>query len=62
VRPELVVTLIVEAFDGGFLDGAVHALDPGLRRGRLWPLVHGWFGFVSLCSMSFASQIMSKRI
>lgn len=26
------------------------------------PLVHGWFGLVSRCSISFATQIMSKRI
>ena len=33
---ELVVALVVEASDGRFLDGAVHPLDPGLRRGRLY--------------------------
>jgi len=48
------VALVVEAFNGSLLDGAVHPLD--------LPLVQGWFGFVSRCSMSFASQIISKRI
>jgi hypothetical protein len=27
VRPQLVVALVVEAFDGGLLDGPVHPLD-----------------------------------
>ena len=37
VRPELVAALVLEAFDGRFLDGAVHALElaVGLRVVRL---------------------------
>jgi hypothetical protein len=62
VRPELVVAFVVETLNGRLLDGAVHPLYPRLREGRLCPLVQGWFGLVSRCSISFASQIMSKRI
>ncbi len=35
VHPQLVVAVVVEAFDGRFLYRPVHPLDPGLRRGRL---------------------------
>jgi hypothetical protein len=54
MRPQLVVALVVEAFDGRFLDGSVHPLNLAVRLGTV--------GLVSLCSMPFASQIMSKRI
>lgn len=54
MRPELVVALVVEAFDGRLLDGPVHPLDlpVGPRMVR--------FGEPVL--VAFASQIMSKRI
>jgi hypothetical protein len=38
VRFELFVGVIEEAFDGGLLDGSVHALT--------CPLVQGWLGWV----------------
>jgi hypothetical protein len=53
VHPQLVVAPVVKAFDGRFLNRAVRSLD--LTVG---PRI----GLVSRCSMSLASQIMTKRI
>src|SRR5215207_9806549 len=36
VLPELVVADVVEALDGGILDGAVHALDLTIGPGMAW--------------------------
>lgn len=44
----------MEAFDGGFL-------NVRLIRST-WPSVQGWLGFVRLCLIPLASQIMSKPI
>ena len=53
VHPQLVVAPVVKAFDGRLLNRAVHSLD--LTVG---PRI----GLVSRCSMSLASEIMTKRI
>lgn len=36
VRAQLIVAVVVEAFDGGFLDGAVHPLDLAVGPGMVW--------------------------
>jgi hypothetical protein len=49
VSLELVVAVVVVALRGRVIRST-------------WPFVHGWFGLVSRCSISLASQIMSKRL
>ncbi len=52
VRLEACQAGIVERLDGGVLDGA------SVRSA--WPLVQGWQGLVSLCSIPFSAQTRSK--
>lgn len=65
---QLVVVFMVGAFDGRFLDSAVHPFDLTVPRENDPPdrfLIlgtPGWVGFVSRYSISFAPQIMSNRI
>ena len=47
---QLVVVFVVEAL-------TVASLMVRFIRST-WPLVHGWLGLVSRCSISFASQII----
>lgn len=53
VLPELVMALVVEVFDRGILDGAVHALPPSYRSTGAWALV-------MRCSLSLPAQVYSK--
>src|ERR1700746_2646948 len=52
MEPELLVVIVVEAVNGSFLDGPVHALD--------LPLVQECLGFVRRWSMSCLAQANSK--
>ena len=54
VRAQLIVAVVMKAFDDGVLD---------VRFIRsTWPLVQGWFGLANRCWRRWSSQIMSKRI
>lgn len=54
MRAQLIVAVIMEALDGGVVDGGF--------IGSTCRLVQGWFGKVSQWSNSLASPIMSKHI
>jgi len=51
---ELLVGAIVEASNGGFLDGPVHSLS-------LTTFIHGFRGLISLCLTLFWAQTSSKE-
>ena len=58
VFSQLIMVVVVEAFDGGVLDCAVHALDLAIRSE--FGDDCGYLILVSLCSMSCSPQTRSK--